>query len=161
MLLNQTTAIVQVYMPKSYEIRITGWSMYATSTLGGAVPISTSSKREPPPLTSLRHQLPGKVEECLKKTPFWNIPQVNQSIENRWVPWLDIKGTSSKACISQARIGRGSPLCEQLCEQIVLQFKNNVSQHTIARNWGISSSTVHNVIKRFKESEEISAWKPT
>ena len=59
---------------------------------------------------------------------------------------------------SQA-MGRGSPLCEQLPEQIVLQFKNNISQCTVARNWGISSSTVHIVIKNFRESGEISACK--
>ena len=60
---------------------------------------------------------------------------------------------------SQARMGRGSPLCEQLREQIVQQFKNNVSQRAIARNLGISSSTVHNIIKRFRESGEIAARK--
>ena len=60
---------------------------------------------------------------------------------------------------SQARMGRGSPLCEQLREQIVKQFKNNVSQPTIARNLGISSSTVHKIIKKFRESGEISARK--
>ena len=60
---------------------------------------------------------------------------------------------------SQARMGRGSPLCEQLREQIVEQFKNNVSQSTIARNLGISTSTVHNIVKRFRESGEITARK--
>uniref|UniRef100_A0AAR2J834 Transposase Tc1-like domain-containing protein n=1 Tax=Pygocentrus nattereri TaxID=42514 RepID=A0AAR2J834_PYGNA len=53
----------------------------------------------------------------------------------------------------------GSPLCEQLHEQIVQQVKNNVSQSAIAGNLGISSSTVHNIIKRFRESGEISASK--
>ena len=33
---------------------------------------------------------------------------------------------------SQVRMGRGSPHCEQLYEQIVLQFKNNISQRTIS-----------------------------
>ncbi|KAL7851246.1 hypothetical protein AOLI_G00216020 [Acnodon oligacanthus] len=56
---------------------------------------------------------------------------------------------------SQKRMERGSPLCKQ----IVQQFMNNVSQHAIARNLGISSSTVHNIIKRFRESGEISASK--
>ena len=40
---------------------------------------------------------------------------------------------------SQARMGRGSPLCEQLREQIVQQFENNVSQCAFARNVGIWS----------------------
>ena len=60
---------------------------------------------------------------------------------------------------SQTRMGRGSPLCEQMREQIVEQFKNNISQRAIARNLGISSSTVHNIIKRFRESGEITARK--
>ena len=60
---------------------------------------------------------------------------------------------------SQARMGRGSPLCPQLCEKIVEQFKNNISQSKIARNLGISTSTVHNIIKRFRESGEITAGK--
>uniref|UniRef100_A0AAR2L1I4 Transposase Tc1-like domain-containing protein n=1 Tax=Pygocentrus nattereri TaxID=42514 RepID=A0AAR2L1I4_PYGNA len=50
--------------------------------------------------------------------------------------------------------------------QIVQQFKNSVSQCVITRNFGISSSTVHNIIKRLRESAEISTsnWqgrKPT
>ncbi|XP_061654971.1 zinc finger and SCAN domain-containing protein 2-like isoform X1 [Phyllopteryx taeniolatus] len=60
---------------------------------------------------------------------------------------------------SQAKVGRGSPLCEQVREKIVEQFKDNVPQRTIARNLGISSSTVHNIIKRFRESGEITACK--
>ena len=56
-------------------------------------------------------------------------------------------------------MGQGSPLCGQLCEQIVQQFKNNASQRTITRNLGISSSTVHNIIKRFRESGGITARK--
>ena len=60
---------------------------------------------------------------------------------------------------SQAKMARGSPLCGQLREKIVEQFKNNVPQRTIARNLGISSSTVHNIIKRFRESGEITACK--
>lgn len=40
------------------------------------------------------------------------------------------------------------------------QGKNyvSVSEHTIENNLGISSSTVH-LMKRFRESGEISAWK--
>ena len=60
---------------------------------------------------------------------------------------------------SQAKMARGSPLCGQLREKIVEQFKKNVPQRTIARNLGISSSTVHNIIKRFRESGEITACK--
>ncbi|XP_059187460.1 von Willebrand factor A domain-containing protein 5A-like isoform X2 [Centropristis striata] len=69
------------------------------------------------------------------------------------------RGVLQRLTSSQLRMGRGSPLCEELREQIVQQFKNNVSQRTIARNLGISTSTIHNIIKRFKESGDICARK--
>ena len=59
----------------------------------------------------------------------------------------------------QARMGCGSPLCAKLCERIVSQFKDNVSQRKIANNLGLSPSTVHNIVKRFRESGEISVRK--
>ena len=54
----------------------------------------------------------------------------------------------------------GSPLCVKLCERIISQFKDNVSQRKIAKNLGISASTVHNIVKSFRESGEISVCKP-
>ena len=90
------------------------------------------------------------------QTPVWKFPQVNRLIGNRWVPWVGINELLSH---SQAKMARGSPLCGQLRVKIVEQFKNNVHQRTIARNLGISSSTVHNIIKRFRESGEITACK--
>ncbi len=54
---------------------------------------------------------------------------------------------------------RGSPICERVRKKIVEYFKNNVSQHQIAMALQISSSTVHNIIKRFRESGEISVRK--
>ena len=56
-------------------------------------------------------------------------------------------------------MGHGSPLCAKLCERIVSQFKDNVSQRKIANNLGLSPSTVHNIVKRFRESGEISVRK--
>ena len=52
-------------------------------------------------------------------------------------------------------MGHGSPLCAKLCERIVSQFKDNVSQCKIAKNLGLSPSTVHNIVKIFRESGEI------
>ena len=62
-------------------------------------------------------------------------------------------------------MGRGSLLCAKLCERIVSQFKDNVSQGKIANNWGLSPTTVHNIVKRFRESGEKlvhkgQGWKP-
>ncbi len=48
-------------------------------------------------------------------------------------------------------MGRGSPVCERVCKKIVEYFKNNIPQCQIAKALQISSSTVHNIIKRFRE----------
>ncbi len=62
-------------------------------------------------------------------------------------------------------MGRGSPICERVRKKIVEYFKNNIPQYQIEKTLQISSSTMHNLIKRFKESGEISVrmgqgWKP-
>ncbi len=53
--------------------------------------------------------------------------------------------------LSEVKMGRGSPICEY--------FKNFVSQCQIAKALQISSSTEHNIIKRFRENGEISVRK--
>ncbi len=55
-------------------------------------------------------------------------------------------------------MGRGSPICESLHKKFVEYFKNNVTQRQIAKALQISS-TVHNIIKTFKETGEISVHK--
>lgn len=59
----------------------------------------------------------------------------------------------------QARMGHGSILCAKLCVRIVSQFKDNVSQCKVAENLGLSSSAVHNIMKRFRELGKISVHK--
>ncbi len=54
--------------------------------------------------------------------------------------------------LSGVKMGRGSPICERVRKKIVEYFKNNVPQRQIANALQISSSTVHNIIKRFKET---------
>ncbi len=58
-----------------------------------------------------------------------------------------------------AKMGWGSPVCQQIREKIIEMFKNNVPQRKIGRDLDISPSTVHNIIKRFKESGGISVRK--
>ncbi len=53
-------------------------------------------------------------------------------------------------------MGRGCPICESVCKMIVDYLKNNVPQYKNAKALQISSSTVHNIIKRFRETGEIS-----
>ena len=62
-------------------------------------------------------------------------------------------------------MGHGSPLCAKFCEIIVSQFKDDVSPRKITKSLGLSPSTVHNIVKRYRESGEISVrkgqgWKP-
>ncbi len=61
--------------------------------------------------------------------------------------------------LSEVKMGRGSPICERVRKKIVEYFKNNVPQSQIAKAFQISSSTVHNIIKRFRETGEISVCK--
>ena len=58
-----------------------------------------------------------------------------------------------------AKMCQGSPVCQQMHEQVIEMFKNNVSQRKIGRDLDISPSTVHNIIKRFKESGGVSVNK--
>lgn len=60
---------------------------------------------------------------------------------------------------SQAKLGQGSPDCQQMHEKIIEQFKDNVLECTVATNLGISSTTVHNIVKRFRQFGEITACK--
>ncbi len=57
---------------------------------------------------------------------------------------------------SEVKMGRGSPICERVRKKIVEYFKNTVPRCQIAKTLQNSSSTVHNIIKRFKETGEIS-----
>ncbi len=61
--------------------------------------------------------------------------------------------------LSGVKMGRASPICERVHKKIVEYFKNNVPQRRIAKALQISSSTVHNIIKRFRETESISLCK--
>ncbi len=66
----------------------------------------------------------------------------------------DVLGRQS---LSEVKMTRGSPICAY--KKIVEYIKNNVSHRQIAKALQILSSTVHNIIKRFKETGEISVRK--
>ncbi len=66
---------------------------------------------------------------------------------------------SWRESLSEVKMGRGSPICKRVYRKIVEYFKNNVSQRQIAMALQISPSTVHNIIKRFRETGEISVRK--
>ncbi len=52
--------------------------------------------------------------------------------------------------LSEIKMCRGSLICERVCKKVVEYFKNNISHCQIAKALDIPSSTVHNVIKRFR-----------
>lgn len=101
----------------------------------------------------------GKLMNA-QRAPVWNIPQVNKLIANRWVSWLGVKEASPKGSAVEQRWKDGSKITtwwitawENSLHR--KQFQNNVSQSLSARNLGIYSSTVHNIIQRFRKSEEL------
>ncbi len=52
--------------------------------------------------------------------------------------------------LSEVKMGRGSTICERVLKKIVEYFKNNIYQRQIAKALQISSSTVPNIIKRWR-----------
>ncbi|KAK3549934.1 hypothetical protein QTP86_016791 [Hemibagrus guttatus] len=56
-------------------------------------------------------------------------------------------------------MGRGSPIPPMLRRKIVEQYQKGVFQREIAKSLKLSSSTVHNIIQRFRESGTISVRK--
>ncbi len=58
--------------------------------------------------------------------------------------------------LSEVKMGKGSPICERVCKKMEY-FKNNFPQRQIAKALQISLSTVHNIIKRLRETGQICA----
>ncbi len=61
--------------------------------------------------------------------------------------------------LSEVKMGISSPMCKRVQKTIMEYFKNNVPQRQIAKALQISSSTVHNIMKSFRETGEISVCK--
>lgn len=69
------------------------------------------------------------------------------------------KSLSEWQCLSEVKMDRGSPIPPMLRRKIVEQYQKGVSQRKIAKSLKLSSSTVHNIIQRFRESGTISVRK--
>ena len=69
------------------------------------------------------------------------------------------KSFSECQCLSEAKMVRGSPIPPLLRRKIVQQYQNGVTQRKIAKTFKLSSSTMHNIIKRFWESGTIAVRK--
>uniref|UniRef100_A0A8C1RV65 Chloride channel, voltage-sensitive 2a n=1 Tax=Cyprinus carpio TaxID=7962 RepID=A0A8C1RV65_CYPCA len=70
-----------------------------------------------------------------------------------------ISSLSEWQCLSEVKMGRGSPIPPMLRRKIAEQYQKGVSQRKIAKSLKLSSSTVHNIIQRFRESGTISVCK--
>ncbi len=96
--------------------------------------------------------------------------KLNVHIRNSWRTNLQLirsignmigykKILSEWQCLSEVKMGRGSPIPPMLRRKIVEQYQKGVSQRKIAKSLKLSSSTVHNIIQRFRESGTISVRK--
>ncbi len=96
--------------------------------------------------------------------------KLNVHIKNSWRTNLQLirsignmigykKSLSEWQCLSEVKMGRGSPIPPMLRRKIVEQYQKGVSQRKIAKSLKLSSSTVHNIIQRFRESGTISVRK--
>ncbi len=96
--------------------------------------------------------------------------KLNVHIRNSWRTNLQLirsignmigykKSLSECQCLSEVKMGRGSPIPPMLRRKIVEQYQKGVSQRKIAKSLKLSSSTVHNIIQRFRESGTISVRK--
>ncbi len=96
--------------------------------------------------------------------------KLNVHIRNSWRTNLQLirsignmigykKSLSEWQCLSEGKMARGSPIPPMLWRKIVEQYQKGVSQRKIAKSLKLSSSTVHNIIQRFRESGTISVRK--
>ncbi len=96
--------------------------------------------------------------------------KLNVHIRNSWRTNLQLmrsignmigykKSLSEWHCLSEVKMGRGSPIPPMLRRKIVEQYQKGVSQRKIAKSLKLSSSTMHNIIQRFRESGTISVRK--
>ncbi len=83
--------------------------------------------------------------------------KLNVHISNSWRTNLQLirsignmigykKSLSEWQCLSEVKMGRGSPIPPMLRRKIVEQYQKGVSQRKIAKSLKLSSSTVHNII---------------
>uniref|UniRef100_A0A9J7Y6N1 Phospholipid-transporting ATPase n=1 Tax=Cyprinus carpio carpio TaxID=630221 RepID=A0A9J7Y6N1_CYPCA len=96
--------------------------------------------------------------------------KLNVHIRNSWRTSLQLirsignmigykKSLSEWQCLSEVKMAKGSPIPRMLRRKIVEQYQKGVSQRKIAKSLKLSSSTVHNIIQRFRESRTISVRK--
>ncbi|XP_030017314.1 uncharacterized protein LOC115438015 [Sphaeramia orbicularis] len=123
-----------------------------------------------PKLNECEAEIPPPVTTGVPSAPCWPVdPQRPQSpvptpldftlfedgLEaTTLIPGTEDEQTSSECVEDLFVVGlvRGSPHNAKLRDRIVEQFKKNIPQRKIAKNLGLSPSTVHNIVKRFRES---------
>ena len=103
-----------------------------------------------------------KVGRSSNKRP----EKLNVHIRNSWRTNLQLIRSIGnmigyKKSLSEVKMGRGSPIPPMLQRKIVEQYQKGVSQRNIAKSLKLSSSTMHNIIQRFRKSGTIPVRKQT
>ncbi len=108
----------------------------------------------------------ARGQQRVEKERHFEKIQLGEHLATNEVNWHQVcnmisykRDVLERQSLSEVKLGRGSPICERVLKKIVEYFKNNVSQRQIAKALQISSSTVHNIIKIFREAGEISVRK--
>ncbi len=114
------------------------------------------------PATSLQKVGTGATKDW-KAIHFEKI-ELGKHLATNYVDWHQVSNMISYKInvlesLSEVNMGWSSPICERVRKKIVEYFKSNVPQRQIAKALPISSYTVHNIIKRFRETGEISLRK--
>ncbi|KAK3537294.1 hypothetical protein QTP70_006974 [Hemibagrus guttatus] len=85
--------------------------------------------------------------------------QLSEEVEENLERWRFALERRAMKVSRKVKMGRGSPIPPMLRRKIVEQYQKGVSQRKIAKSLKLSSSTVHNIIQRFRESGTISVRK--
>ncbi len=99
-----------------------------------------------------------------KARNFENI-QLGEHLATNYVNWHQIcnmisykRDVLERQSLSEVEMDRGSPICERVRKKIV-EYLKKTAFFPKAKALEISSSTVHNIIKRFREAGKISVHK--
>ncbi len=114
----------------------------------------------------------GTGQQRAEKVRNFEKIQLGEHLATNYVNWHQVcymisykRDVLERQSLSEVKMGRGFPICERVCKKIVEYYKNNVPQRQIPKALQIPSSTVHHIIKRFRETGEIyvckgQGWRP-
>lgn len=81
--------------------------------------------------------------------------QLEEHFATNWVWWQQVSNKKTQH-VSEGKLDRDSPICKKLHLPVV-EIQNKASKYQIVNVLNISSLTVNDILKRFRDFEEISA----